>query len=176
MKLLLGLGNYPVEYTKTRHNAGFLFLDYFQKKHDGTSFVKKKELKAEVSECFVDGEKYLLVKPQTYMNLSGQALGFVMKYFDIEKEDVWIIYDDIDMEFGKVRQRGTGRSGGHNGIKSIIEVLQGEDFHRIKIGVSNEQREKIPAEAFVLQRFEDEEWEALPGIFKKVEEQILYDR
>ena len=169
MKLILGLGNYPPKYTKTRHNVGFLFLDYLQKKYDGSSFSLKKNLRSEISEVFIDGQKYLLAKPQTYMNLSGESLGLLMGYYKLSKEDIVVVYDDIDMEFAKIRFRATGRSGGHNGIKSIIKTLGGDVFARIKIGVSNEWRAKVPAEDFVLQSFLGEELQALSDVFTETE-------
>lgn len=169
MKLLVGLGNYPKEYEQTRHNVGFMFLDFLQKKYEGSVFSLKKDLEASLSEIHINQEKWILLKPHTYMNLSGRALGKAMDYYQIAPTDVWIVYDDIDMEFGKIRYRATGSSGGHNGIKSITQFLGGETFHRLKIGVSNEFRDKIPAADFVLQRFNEPEKENLPELFSTAE-------
>lgn len=169
MKLLLGLGNYPKEYLKNRHNAGFLFLDYVQQKHLGSEFSLKKDLEGSISQVRMNGEPWILLKPHTYMNLSGSSLGKTMQYYKIDPEDIWVVFDDIDMDFGKIRYRAGGSSGGHNGIKSLIQVLGDQEFHRLKIGVSNEFRSKTPTEKFVLQNFMPEESKELPEIFKRVE-------
>lgn len=168
MKLLVGLGNYPKEYLKNRHNVGFMFLDFLQEKSNGPTFHLKKDLEGSLSEILVDGEKWLLLKPHTYMNLSGRALGKTLDYYKVAPSDVWIVYDDIDMEFGKIRYRATGSSGGHNGIKSITQFMGGDTFHRLKIGVSNEFRDQTPTEHYVLQNFPTEESKQLPEVFERV--------
>ena len=170
MKLIFGLGNPGRKYEKTRHNVGWLFLDFLAQKFSFNESKTEKKLKAEVAEGSINGEKTLLIKPLTYMNLSGEAVQMVMNFYKLSKEDVMVIYDDKDMEFGKVRFRETGSSGGHNGIKSIISVL-GQDFNRIKIGVANEDLEKFEETSdFVLSKFKKKELEELGVVFEEAAE------
>ena len=136
MKLFVGLGNPGRKYKNTRHNVGFMVIDELAKKW-GVSMSKEKKFKGEVGSTHVNGEKVILLKPTTYMNLSGESVQAVMDFYDLFNEDIIVIYDDIAMEVGKVRGREVGSSGGHNGIKSMILHLAGEDFKRFKIGVGN---------------------------------------
>lgn len=168
MKLIFGLGNPGKKYEKTRHNVGFLFLNYFAQKFSFPVSKTEKKFKAEISEGNVNGEKILLVKPITFMNLSGEAVQAIQNFYKVEKQDIVIIYDDKDMEFGKVRFREEGSSGGHNGIKSIISVLS-QDFKRIKIGVANDEMSKFKDTAdFVLSNFKKEEMDELSFAFEEV--------
>ncbi len=131
--IIVGLGNPGKEYEKTRHNAGFMALDKIAKKF-GAGSVKTKN-KAQIMDCKIAGRKVLLVKPQTFMNLSGEAVGPLARYYKVEKENVFVIFDDISLPVGGIRLRKKGSAGGHNGIKSLISHLGGEDFPRLKIGV-----------------------------------------
>ena len=161
MKLIVGLGNHPPKYAKTRHNAGFLFLDFLAERYGLEAFREEKKFSALTAAAEIQGTKCLLLKPQTYMNLSGRSVGLAQKFFRLAPEDIFVVYDDIDLPFGTVRFRAQGRSGGHNGIKSLQEVLGTPTFDRLKIGVSNDLRSKVPAEKFVLQHFSPEEYSAL---------------
>lgn len=177
MKVFIGLGNPGREYENTRHNVGFMVLDAFLKQQGFPVFKKEKKFKAEVSEGSFYGEKILLVKPQTFMNLSGESLAAIKKFYKLEVEDFIVVYDDKDMEFGKIRVREEGSSGGHNGIKSIIQYL-GSSFLRLKVGVANSSHPAFDdTSAFVLSRFLKEELEALneniiPRVLLEVEGEL----
>ncbi|MCD5380355.1 aminoacyl-tRNA hydrolase [Candidatus Gracilibacteria bacterium] len=154
MKLIVGLGNPGKKYESTRHNAGFIFLDVFKQKHNFGDFIFESKFKAEVSTGRFNGEKALLIKPQTFMNLSGEALQKVASFYKIDLEDWVVIYDDKDMDFGKIRFRETGSAGGHNGIKSLIQYF-GKDFKRIKIGIGYDSNYEVSD--WVLGKFSEEQ-------------------
>lgn len=135
MYVIAGLGNPGRQYEKTRHNMGFLVADEFAAAH-GID-VRKIKHKALVGEGRIGGEKVLVVKPQTYMNLSGESLREVMAYYDVPMENLIVIYDDMDLETGTLRIRKKGSSGSHNGMKSVIYQLQSEEFPRIRIGIGS---------------------------------------
>ena len=156
MKLIVGLGNPGKEYAGTRHNFGFAVVDNLADKYDG-DFKLEKKFKAEICEISINGEKIKLLKPQTFMNLSGEAIQSVMSYFNINTEHFWVAYDDIDLELGVVRVRQGGSSAGHKGIKSIIECIGTDDFARFRMGIKTKECDNIPTEAFVLQKFAKEE-------------------
>lgn len=132
-KMIVGLGNPGEKYHETKHNIGFMVLDRWAKQENVT-FNKSKH-QGLYAEIFVGGEKVILVKPQTFMNLSGQCVKPLMDYFKIAIEDVVIIYDDMDLPIGKIRLRQKGSAGGHNGVKSIIQHFGTQTFNRVKIGV-----------------------------------------
>jgi len=133
MYVIAGLGNPGRQYEKTRHNMGFLVADEFAAAH-GID-VRRIKHKALIGEGRVGGEKVLVVKPQTYMNLSGESLREVMAYYDVPMENLIVIYDDMDLETGALRIRKKGSSGSHNGMKSVIYQLQDDVFPRIRIGI-----------------------------------------
>jgi len=164
MKLIAGLGNFENKYLFTRHNVGFMAVDFFAQKHN-QSFKTENKLKSMISKFKLGGEDILLIKPLTYMNLSGEALIAAMNFYKIEKKDVLVVYDDISLDLGKTRFRANGSDGGHNGIKSIIQVLGSKDFDRLKIGIGPQPN--IPSENFVLQNFQKEELETLKEVLKK---------
>lgn len=164
MKLIIGLGNPDEKYLFTRHNAGFMAVDFFAAKYN-QSFKKETKLKSLITKFKFEGEDIILVKPLTYMNLSGEALVAVMNFYKISKEDVLVIYDDISLDLGTVRFRANGSDGGHNGIKSIIKMLGSKDFDRLKIGIGPQPN--IPSESYVLQNFTKEELEILKETLKK---------
>lgn len=163
MKLIVGLGNFEDKYLFTRHNVGFMVVDFFAQTND-QSFKIEKKLKSAVAKFKFNGEDIIIIKPLTYMNLSGEAISAVMNFYKIEIKDVLIIYDDIAMDLGKVRFRGSGSDGGHNGIKSIIQHVGTKDFDRLKVGIGPQPN--IPSEAFVLQNFSKEQLEELKTIIK----------
>ncbi len=135
MKLIAGLGNPGAEYEHTRHNMGFDVIDELAERFHVS--VWKDDLKAKIATVSEGGEKILLVKPQTYMNLSGEAVGAIARYYKIDLNDIWIICDDLDLPPGKTRIRQKGSAGGHNGIKSLIAHLGSENFTRFRIGVGH---------------------------------------
>ena len=133
MYVIAGLGNPGRQYEKTRHNMGFLVADEFAAAH-GID-IRRIRHKALVGEGRIAGEKVLVVKPQTYMNLSGESLREVMAYYDVPMENLIVIYDDMDLETGTLRIRKKGSAGSHNGMKSVIYQLQSDAFPRIRIGI-----------------------------------------
>lgn len=134
MKIIVGLGNPGKEYVNTRHNIGFMFVDEVAKTNN-LSFSLDKSKRAELATGTIKGQKVVLVKPITYMNLSGEALRLVMDYYKVGVEDIIVIHDDLDLPTGKLRIRANGSSGGHNGLKSIIANIKTQEFKRIKIGI-----------------------------------------
>lgn len=133
-KMIVGLGNPGSKYDNTRHNIGFMSVDSFMKENDNM-FAENKNFKAYITSIFSNGEKIYLIKPTTFMNNSGVAVRALLTYFNINIKDLVVIYDDLDMEVGKIRLRKKGSAGGHNGIKSIISHLGTQEFNRIKIGI-----------------------------------------
>ena len=134
MKIFVGLGNPGAEYAKTKHNVGFMLADKLAEKIGAESWREK--FNALVAESFFDGEKILIVKPQTFMNLSGEAVGSLTNFYKISAEDLIVAHDDMDLPVGKIRLRPKGSGGGHHGIESIIQHLGGEkNFPRVRIGI-----------------------------------------
>ena len=134
MYIIAGLGNPTREYDKTRHNAGFSVIDVLADRHNID--VSEKKHKALCGKGMIEGEKVILVKPQTYMNLSGESIREVMDYYKLDpSEELIVIYDDISLDPGQLRIRLKGSAGGHNGIKNIIAQVGTEQFARIKVGV-----------------------------------------
>jgi PTH1 family peptidyl-tRNA hydrolase len=133
MIVIVGLGNPGKKYEHTRHNVGFDVIDELSSRH-GIS-VDKKQHKALTGKGIIGGYPVLLVKPQTYMNLSGESVGEIANYYRIEPEDVYVIFDDVSLDVGQLRIRKKGSAGGHNGIKSLIAHLGTTEFPRIKVGV-----------------------------------------
>ena len=165
MKLVVGLGNPTGEYKNTRHNIGFIFLDAYLK-NKGLELSKKKFNALYIDTTFDSGEKVIFVEPQTYMNLSGEAVRDFAGYYKVEPEDVLIIHDDLDLEFGKIRIRSKGASGGHNGIKNIIAHLGGESFKRIRIGIGKD--ENIPTIDYVLGKLSEDDLNKLKEDYNNV--------
>lgn len=155
MYLVAGLGNPGKQYDMTRHNIGFHTIDYIA--DDLGVKIKKLKYKAIYGECDINGEKVLLVKPQTYMNLSGESISEFVKFFKIPTENVIIISDDIALETGRIRIRKKGSAGGHNGLKNIIYMLNSENFNRIRIGVGAPTHPDYDLKDFVLGRFTKDE-------------------
>ncbi|MBU0614382.1 aminoacyl-tRNA hydrolase [Patescibacteria group bacterium] len=172
MKLIVGLGNPGMKYKKTRHNIGFLVVDEIASSL-GVKIKKDTATKSEICETLIEGEKVILAKPQTFMNNSGSAVQILQAKFHIPNDNIWIISDDATIKFGKIRIRQSGSSGGHNGLKSIIEHI-GENFVRIKIGVSEPPAE-IPIEKWVLGKFNKEEKSILPEIVKNTAQKIIFN-
>ncbi|MBF0780137.1 MULTISPECIES: aminoacyl-tRNA hydrolase [unclassified Granulicatella] len=132
-KMIVGLGNPGREYSNTKHNIGFMAVDRLAQNQQ-LVFNKTKH-QALITDFFLNGEKIILVKPQTYMNLSGQAVKPLMKDMNVTPNDLVVIYDDMDLPIGKIRLRQKGSAGGHNGVKSLIQNLGTPEFNRIKVGI-----------------------------------------
>ncbi|MBU1019210.1 MAG: aminoacyl-tRNA hydrolase [Patescibacteria group bacterium] len=155
MKLIIGLGNKGTKYGGTRHNVGFQVVNMLREELDFPEFHEKTKFKAMISEGEVEGEKVVLVKPLTYMNLSGEAVLAVKYFYKASNEDILVVFDDYDLPLGDVRYRYQGGAGTHNGMKSCISVL-GENFPRLKIGI-NAGLPVMDLSGYVLGRFTEEE-------------------
>jgi PTH1 family peptidyl-tRNA hydrolase len=154
MKLIVGLGNPGKQYDQTRHNIGFEVIDALSDKlHISLDQAKFKGI---YGSGISNGEKIYLLKPLTYMNLSGESVRAIIDYFDIDLEDLVVIYDDLDLPVGKIRLRQKGSAGGHNGIKSIIAHLGTQEFNRIRVGI-NRPSNGMSITDYVLGRFSEEE-------------------
>ncbi len=181
MKIIFGLGNPGKKYEKTRHNVGFMIADRLQTT-DYSQFVLNKKFNAGIAQGEISDEKILLVKPQTSMNNSGQAVKAISLYYKINPRDIWVVSDDIDLPLGQIRIRFKGSSGGHKGLQSIIDHLGTQKFPRIRIGIRNslsraKSREelgisKVPAEEYVLQKFSKKEIDIIDEIIEKAIEEI----
>lgn len=137
MKLIVGLGNPGKEYQQTRHNVGFMFVDSVVKKLNG-KFTLDRSKKVEIYETFINNEKVIFIKPQTFMNLSGDAVSIVKNFYKLNNEDILVIYDDLDLAVGRIKIRPTGSSGGHRGMQSIINALNSSDIKRVRIGIARD--------------------------------------
>ena len=169
MYLIAGLGNPTREYDKTRHNVGFSVIDVLADKYNID--VSDRKHKALCGRGVIEGEKVLLLKPQTFMNLSGESIREAVDYYKIDPEDIIVIYDDISLEPGQLRIRLKGSAGGHNGIKNIIAHLGTQEFPRIKVGVGAKPPRMDLAD-YVLGRFPREERGLMEDAFKEAAEAV----
>lgn len=161
MFLIVGLGNPGKEYDGTRHNIGFAAIDYIADKYNIE--LNRVKFKGVFGEGFVDNKKVILLKPTTYMNLSGESIREVINFYKISNEEIIVLYDDISLEVGRLRIREKGSHGGHNGIKSIIDNLGTDVFPRVKIGVGAPKGNLV---SHVLGKFDNEEVEILKETIK----------
>lgn len=162
--LFVGLGNPGTEYDNTRHNIGFAILDRFAKANDFPAWQNKKDLKCQLTSHTLGNTRILLIKPQTYMNLSGEAAQAVTAFYKLDPTKIIAIYDELDISFGQIRLRQGGSPAGHNGVKSLIQHL-GEDFGRVRVGIGPKEPEQIDSATFVLQRFNQEQQAHLSELF-----------
>lgn len=160
MFVIVGLGNPGKDYTNTRHNIGFDTIDLLAKRNSIN--INKIKFKSVYGEGTIGSEKVLLVKPQTYMNNSGITVRDIYNFYKVPIENVIIIVDDIDIDFSRVRIKGKGSAGSHNGLKSIIQLLGRDDFPRVKIGIGSKKENQDLAN-FVLSRFSKDEREIIEG-------------
>lgn len=162
--LLVGLGNPGKKYEATRHNVGFHILDRLAES-EGLHFDESRHNALLARGCIVD-ISVALVKPQTYMNLSGRAVGPIARFYKVPIEYILVIYDDLDLQMARLRLRPQGGSGGHKGITSIIQHLGSQAFPRMRIGIGRPPGQ-MSAEAYVLQKFTDDEWAAMDQTYQK---------
>ena len=168
MKIVIGLGNPGKKYEKTRHNIGFIAVDNLRKKMNISD--EREKFQALVSEKNIDGEKVIFLKPQTFMNLSGNSVIEIVNFYKLDpKKDIIVIYDDMDLSFGDIRIREKGSSGGHNGIKSIISHI-GEEFIRIKCGIGAKEKDAVE---HVLGEFNQTEQKDLDEILEKINNCVI---
>ena len=172
---LIGLGNPGKKYSKSRHNIGFLLLENLSKKYN-SNFLLKDKLKSSCSEFKINNSTYRLFLPNTFMNNSGDAVRAIVDWYKINLDQIFIIVDDKDLPLGKIRFRKKGSSGGHNGLKSIIEKLQTHEFNRIRIGIgsppSNKEIKNINTISHVLGNISLEEKLILDKVYKRVIESL----
>ncbi|MDZ4230206.1 MAG: aminoacyl-tRNA hydrolase [Dehalococcoidales bacterium] len=173
MKLIVGLGNPGREYEKNRHNLGFMCLNHFAQTH-GIK-LDKKQGQARVGTGKVAGFDVVLARPQTYMNLSGQAVNPLVKRFKIGLEDLVVIHDDLDLPPGKIRIRRGGGAGGHKGIASIVSGLGSPDFTRLRVGIGRPETTEDESDiiAYVLSDFTSAEKQVLAEVFPRVNDAVL---
>lgn len=171
MKLIVGLGNPGREYAATRHNAGFLVIDCLA--HELGLSVGKKLLRSLTGQGQINGEKVVLAKPQTYMNLSGESVGALLRWYKLTTSDLIVIYDDLDLPPGKLRIRGGGGSGGHKGMQSVIEALGTEDFTRVRIGIGRPRAPEFDPVDYVLSGFSEEEAGEMKEVLAQAVEAVL---
>lgn len=175
MKLLVGLGNPGAEYSRNRHNVGFLCLNRFAKSH-GLAFSQRQS-RARLARGKVNGIDVILAKPTTYMNRSGLAVAALMQQWDISLSDLLVIYDDMDLPLGKIRLRPKGSAGGHHGIESIIAALGSQEFPRLRVGIGRPEGEQGGID-YVLGDFlpsEREKIEEVVGVASQAIDSILVD-
>ena len=137
--MIVGLGNPGSKYDETRHNIGFMVIDEIARR-EKIEFSHEKYFEADVATSFINGEKVFLVKPTTFMNASGKAVQALIAYYGLVIEDLLVVYDDLDMEIGKIRLRQKGSAGGHNGMKSIFTQLATQEFKRLKVGIGRPKK------------------------------------
>ena len=154
--LLVGLGNIGKEYDDTRHNVGFAVLDKFAESNDFGAWMNKKDLKGMVATKTLGAARVVLLKPSTFMNLSGDSVQLAANFFKVPLEQIVVVHDELDIDFGQIRTRVGGSAAGHNGIKSVTKQL-GESYGRVRIGVGPKKPEQIDSADFVLARFSKEE-------------------
>jgi PTH1 family peptidyl-tRNA hydrolase len=171
MLLIIGLGNIGEKYEHTRHNIGFDLVDQIQKNWNISPWSEKKSLKAFIAEGTKNGQKIILAKPTTFMNLSGEAAQAIKQYYKIENESCMIAYDDLDLPIGTLRIRKNGGPGTHNGMKSLVQMLGSEDFPRLRLGIESRQ-EKYEAADFVLGRWNKTEKEQKESMLNKAEKAL----
>ena len=160
--LVVGLGNIGDEYTNTRHNIGFKIADYIASNHEAAFETVKFGAKAEIS---IKGRKIILLKPNTYMNLSGKAVQYWMQKENIAKENILVITDDLNLAFGTIRIKGKGTDGGHNGLKNIQLILNTSEYPRFRFGISDEFKKGQQVD-YVLGQWNESENEKLPERFE----------
>lgn len=162
--LIVGLGNVGKKYDETRHNIGFAAIDELAAKQDFDPWTEKKDLKCQLTTGTIGDNRVILIKPSTFMNLSGEAVQAVAHFYKIPTQYTLVVHDELDIPFGQIRTRVGGSAAGHNGVKSVIQHL-GEDFGRVRIGIQPE----TPMEAvdFVLAKFNKEERQQIPALLKE---------
>ncbi|HEY8204350.1 MAG TPA: aminoacyl-tRNA hydrolase [Pyrinomonadaceae bacterium] len=171
MFLIVGLGNPGAEYAWTRHNLGFMLIDKLAAEAGAT--VKRRECRSLVGSATIEGERVRLVKPQTFMNLSGEAVGCLLSKHEIDdaSKSLIVISDDLALPFGKIRLRPSGSAGGHNGLKSIISAIATNEFMRLRIGIQPEHPVS-DAKAFVLEQFRKPQREEVGKILEQAAEAV----
>ncbi|MBR6033719.1 MAG: aminoacyl-tRNA hydrolase [Clostridia bacterium] len=170
MYLIVGLGNPEADYDKTRHNMGFHVINELAKEYEIE--LNRKNFNGIYGNGIIEGQKVILLKPQTYMNLSGESIVEYKNFYKIEPENMIIVYDDIDLEPGEIRIRRKGSAGSHNGMKSVIQCINSEDFPRVRVGIGKPGEEKELIQ-HVIGAVDEQEWELLNEGTKKAKDAII---
>jgi PTH1 family peptidyl-tRNA hydrolase len=165
--LIVGLGNPGQEYVGNRHNVGFLCIDAFAHKNSFDPWMHKKDLKCDITQATLGDTRVILVKPQTFMNLSGEAVQAVQHFYKLTNEQTVVIHDELDINFGQIRMRVGGSAAGNNGVKSVSQHI-GENYGRVRIGIGPKMPEQMDTADFVLQDFNKAEQEAFPAFLREV--------
>ncbi|HUC88092.1 MAG TPA: aminoacyl-tRNA hydrolase [Candidatus Binatia bacterium] len=165
--LIVGLGNPGKEYTGTRHNIGFECIEALAAQMEFPAWTIKHDLKCELTQATIQDSRVILIKPTTFMNLSGEAVQAVTHFYKVPDGQIVVVHDELDIEFGMIRSRMGGSDAGHNGIKSVIEHM-GEGFGRVRIGIGPKQPTEIDSADFVLAKFTEDEQKQLPSLKKEV--------
>lgn len=165
--LIVGLGNIGEEYSQTRHNIGFAAVDAFVAANNLGQWIIKKDQKCLMSEGRLGESKILVMKPTTLMNLSGEAVQAVAHFYKIPPQNICVVHDELDVEFGHIRTRFGGGSAGHNGVKSVTELLSEQNYGRVRIGIGPKQPPEIDSADFVLGRFSLTEQSHLPELLRE---------
>lgn len=168
MILIVGLGNPGKQYEQTRHNIGFDVIDYMANKYNID--VNREKFKGICGEGFIENKKVILLKPLTYMNLSGESIRELANFYKLEDDEIIVVYDDISLDIGRLRIREKGSAGGHNGIKSIIQNLGGDKFPRVKVGVGQPKDNLVN---HVLGKFSKEDREHIEKVIPVVSDAIV---
>jgi PTH1 family peptidyl-tRNA hydrolase len=168
MRIVIGLGNPGREYASTRHNIGFMVIDELAQRCG--VITTRNRFRSELIESTLDGEKLILAKPQTYMNLSGTAAREILNWYHVPRKDLLVVLDDMDLPFGQLRMRARGSAGGHNGLTSIIEQLGGNDIPRLRVGIGRGRSTSI---GHVLSRFSKDEERELPDVIDRAASGVL---
>ena len=177
MKIIIGLGNPGTQYENTRHNAGFLCIDYLAKEWGFDAFHEDKKSSALITSGMVEEEKILLVKPLTFMNDSGTAIHALLQFYKLSPHDIALIHDDLDIAPGTYRTTLSSRAAGHNGVQDIIETLGTQDFFRVRLGIGRptpveEGGACMSSHDFVLQKFSEDELLHLTALFPRVKDEL----
>ena len=172
MKLIIGLGNPGEKYQYTRHNIGFITINSLAQKYN-LQWKKQNKQKAKICQTFFEEEKIILAKPQTYMNLSGQAVNLLKTYYKLENKDILIIQDDLDLELGEFFFTPQSGHGGHNGIKSIFEEIKSTKINRLRIGINRPQNNKFNIKDWVLSNFNKDELNQITEIQPLLSDAII---
>jgi PTH1 family peptidyl-tRNA hydrolase len=171
MKLIIGLGNPGKQYANTRHNAGFMVLDEIQKAFSFPEFQMNQKFDTQISEGSKNGEKMILAKPQSFMNLSGEAVKALVDFYKIPLENIAVIHDDLDINLSEYKISADSSAAGHNGVQSIIDSLGTQQFKRIRVGIEGAEKKKervVPGDVFVLQPFSAEELVTVKNLAGKI--------
>lgn len=165
--LIIGLGNVGSEYAQTRHNVGFMALDAFAEANDFSAWVNKKDLKAEMTQATLGDTRVILAKPTTFMNNSGEAVQAIANFYKIAVQDIIVVHDELDIDFGQIRCRIGGGAAGNNGVKSLIQHGLNETG-RVRIGIGPKAHPDMDSADYVLQKFSSEQSERLKALTREV--------